>query len=41
MPSGVIDAEEDFVTGYGGDKVCKVLKDEGITALFPALFPSV
>ena len=39
MPSGVIDLEEDFATGYGGQKTCEVLENEGITALFPALFP--
>ena len=41
MPSGVIDLEEDYKTGYGGQKSCDVLRDEGITALFPALFPQV
>jgi hypothetical protein len=39
MPSGVIDLEEDFDSGYGGKKLCDTLEQEGITALFPALFP--
>jgi hypothetical protein len=39
MPSGVIDIEEDFDTGYGGKKICDVFEKEGITDLFPALFP--
>ena len=39
MPSGVIDIEEDFDTGYGGQNVCDVFQKEGITDLFPALFP--
>jgi hypothetical protein len=38
MPSGVIDIEEDFETGYGGPKSCEILETEGITALFPQLF---
>ena len=39
MQSGIIDAKEDFVDGYGGQKVCDIFEQEGITALFPALFP--
>ena len=39
MPSGIIDLEEDFAHGYGGQKTCDTLEKEGITALFPALFP--
>jgi hypothetical protein len=38
MPSGIIDFEEDFDTGYGGAKSCEILETEGITALFPQLF---
>lgn len=39
MQSGIRDAQEDFATGYGGQQVCDILESEGITALFPALFP--
>lgn len=40
MPSGVIDLEEDWRTGYGGDKLVKMLKDEGIAQLFPGVIPT-
>lgn len=40
MPSGSIDVEEDFEKGYGGEKLVKVLKDEGIASLFPDLIPT-
>lgn len=39
MPSGVIDVEEDFETGYGGEKLVQVLRDEGIADLFPGVIP--
>ena len=39
MKSGIIDIEEDFATGYGGQKVCETFEKEGITDLFPSLFP--
>lgn len=39
MKSGNIDVQEDFAHGYGGQKVCDIFEQEGITALFPALFP--
>lgn len=38
MPSGVIDLEEDFSKGYGGQKTSDVLEKEGIMDLFPASF---
>jgi 5'-hydroxyaverantin dehydrogenase len=38
MPSGVIDINEDFETGYGGDRWAKMLEQEGLTAI-PSLFP--
>lgn len=40
MPSGIIDIEEDYQTGYGGEKLVKVLEDEGIAALFPGVIPT-
>lgn len=40
MPSGVIDVEEDFEAGYGGEKVRRVLEEEGIAALFPEIIPT-
>lgn len=39
MRSGIVDIEEDYATGYGGQKVCDTFKQEGITDLFPELFP--
>ena len=39
MPSGVIDLEEDFESGYAGKKLCDTLEEAGITALFPDLYP--
>lgn len=39
MQSGIRDGQEDFAHGYGGQEVCDILEQEGITALFPALFP--
>jgi len=39
MRSGIRDAQEDFATGYGGQQVCDLFEEEGITELFPALFP--
>lgn len=29
MQSGIVDIEEDFVTGYGGQKVCETFEKEG------------
>ena len=29
MQSGIIDAQEDFANGYGGQKVCDILEQEG------------
>ena len=29
MPSGTIDLEEDFASGYGGQKSCEILETEG------------
>lgn len=40
MPSGTIDAEEDYEHGYGGEKLVKLLQDEGIAALFPGVIPT-
>ena len=40
MPSGIIDAEEDYETGYGGEKLARILEDEGIADLFPGIIPT-
>lgn len=39
MQSGIRDGQEDFAHGYGGQNVCNIFEEEGITDLFPALFP--
>ncbi|CZT24754.1 uncharacterized protein RCC_10482 [Ramularia collo-cygni] len=38
VPSGVIDMEEDYETGYGGNKWTSMLEEEGFTKM-PGLFP--
>lgn len=40
MPSGVVDIEEDYGRGYGGEKLVRILKEEGIADLFPGIIPT-
>jgi len=40
MPSGIIDLEEDYATGYGGEKLAGILEDEGVAALFRNIMPA-
>lgn len=40
MPSSVIDVEEEIETGYGGEKLVRVLRDEDIADLFLGVIPT-